>query len=724
MNKFTHLTWMCANVLLVIAGWRVARRVSPQGDFAAHAVHGIVVCWGVIVASAFALGTVNALTGQIFIAAVGGLSCLLIYACGPRAPVAVTSPIGSSVSCLIEWGWPLAWSPVLAFALGRSIMQGILMFPDDWDTLMYHLPLVDHWLSAGSLYAPDASHWSNPGNNELLALWMVASFSGDFLAALNNLPVVALLGFAVVGLGADIGLSRPFRHLCGIAALCNPTVLHQLTNTNNDVASAALLVACAGYGVRFARRGRSEDMVLYAVALGLLAGIKYYSLGYAGVVWVTVAVLASVRDRRAGLAAAITGLAGLAIFGGYWYFRNWLVTGRPLYPLGAGGVGEVHRPLYPAMWPSTFLGNGRAELVPLAADSLSRWFGPCTLAVVVGLPLWLAWLLASSFSRLRSEGVASEGLARLALCALTVSSGAVFAVTPFCVEDMPGTLNQLEWGETPARYGLGFLTLALMGPVVMMSDLSTLVATRLGRGSGPSLLSASGRWLAVNVMAVALGVALSLQFVRGRPNEVPVIKYSPILRVFVDDRDILLGASIVPDVLLVVIVFRYTPIWAIVASRWNRTAGRLVLVLLGSALVAGAFASVHWVARRWHREFAAYYDGLYQTEMFERLARLDQGTTYICVLEDRGYPFFGASRRLRVYNPFYVDSYESLLADLRRRRITHVAARTDPGPPWDRYHDADRWLSEHPVIFRAIERGGWLTLYEVDLDAIDRAPVR
>ena len=74
---------------------------------------------------------------------------------------------------------------------------------------------------------------------------MVAPFSGDFLAALNNLPAVALLGFATVGLGEGVGLSRPFRHLCGMAVIGNSIVLHQLTNSDNDVASAALLVACA-----------------------------------------------------------------------------------------------------------------------------------------------------------------------------------------------------------------------------------------------------------------------------------------------------------------------------------------------------------------------------------------------------------------------------------------------------------------------------------------------
>lgn len=700
------------NVLLISTGWRVAQRVDPEGDVAAHAVHGIVVCWGVAVASALALGAVGVLAGGSLLAVVAAFSCLL-RACISRAAPAVTGSVDPS-ACRTGWGWPLAWSVVLTFAVVHSIMLGVLILPDDWDTLMYHLPLVDQWLSTGSLYTPDASHWSHPGNNEILALWMVAPFSGDFLAALNNLPAVALLGFATVGLGAGIGLSRPFRHLCGMAVICNSIVLHQLTNADNDVASAALLMACAGYGVRFSRQGRAADLILYAIALGLLAGIKYYSLGYAGVAWVTVALLAFARGSRAGFAATVAGLAGLAMFGGYWYFRNWLVTGRPLYPLGLGGVGDAHRLLYPAMWQSSLLGNGRPELVPLAAAALSRWTGPFSLAAVAGLPLWLAWLLASGRSRLRSAGVASEGPARLALCALTASSGLVFAVTPFCVEDIPGTLNQLKWGATPARYGLGFLSLALLGPMAMLGDLSRLVASWLGTCLKIGLLGTAGRWMAVNAMSVALAAALSSQFVcilRGNDSEA---RYSPILGTSVDDL----------DALLVVNILCYALILAIIASKSNRAVGRLALMLLGAAVVAGTSVSIPRVACGWHREFASYYDALYQIGAFERLARLNPGSTSLCVLEYRVYPFFGSSRRFRVYNPFSVDSYESLLADLRRRRITHVAARTDPGSPWERYHDADRWLSEHPAIFRAIERGAWLTLYEVDLGAIDRTPTR
>ena len=246
------------------------------------------------------------------------------------------------------------------------------------------------------------------------------------------------------------------------------------------------------------------------------------------------------------------------------------MTGRPFYPLGLAGVGEVHRPLYPAMWQSSLLGNGRAELVSLTARRCSTWAGPCSLAAVAGLPLWLAWLLASGRSRLRAAGVTGEGPARLAVSALTISSGLVFAVTPFCVEDVPGTLNQLEWGATPARYALGFLSLASLGLVVILDDLARLVAMRLGASRETGLLAASGRWLAANAMAAALAAAIAFQFVGCLRRDDPNVKYSPIMRSFVNDFDVLLVVNILLDVLLVVNILRYAPIRAIIASRSNR----------------------------------------------------------------------------------------------------------------------------------------------------------
>jgi len=34
------------------------------------------------------------------------------------------------------------------------VMRGVMEFPNDWDSLKYHIPLIGLWLQTGSLYVP------------------------------------------------------------------------------------------------------------------------------------------------------------------------------------------------------------------------------------------------------------------------------------------------------------------------------------------------------------------------------------------------------------------------------------------------------------------------------------------------------------------------------------------------------------------------------------------
>ena len=149
MHYCICLVWIGVTALLASTGWRIAQRVDPEGDFAAHAVHGIVVCWGVVVMAAFVLGAFGALAAGTLLATVAAVSCVLRPCVrNPRATPADSRSIDPSAS-RTGWGWPLAWSVVLTFAVVHSIMLGVLTLPDDWDTLMYHLPLVDHGCPRG-----------------------------------------------------------------------------------------------------------------------------------------------------------------------------------------------------------------------------------------------------------------------------------------------------------------------------------------------------------------------------------------------------------------------------------------------------------------------------------------------------------------------------------------------------------------------------------------------
>src|SRR5947209_8008238 len=96
-------------------------------------------------------------------------------------------------------------------------------------------------------------------------------------------PAASLVGVAVVAVVA-LRCAAGGGHLCsaaaGLAVVATYVVARQTTNAENDVAAAGLLMAGVCYALRHTRSGGRGDLLLGAAAVGLLAGVKYYALGY------------------------------------------------------------------------------------------------------------------------------------------------------------------------------------------------------------------------------------------------------------------------------------------------------------------------------------------------------------------------------------------------------------------------------------------------------------
>jgi hypothetical protein len=197
------LLWLSANGLLLVAVWRCSRELFPSDPPAVTLMHSILLWYACIVGSASLLGYIGGLTGLSLLAIVSGVGLFLLALASRKRPQPApgsgdleTQPESGSGSLSQaksggKW-WATVWGIVMAYWLGLIVRRGLLEFPEEFDTLMYHVPLIDHWLQRHSLYAPECLHWSNPGGNELLGLWMVAPFSGDFFIPLANFPALGL----------------------------------------------------------------------------------------------------------------------------------------------------------------------------------------------------------------------------------------------------------------------------------------------------------------------------------------------------------------------------------------------------------------------------------------------------------------------------------------------------------------------------------------------------
>src|SRR4029077_7008891 len=102
-----------------------------------------------------------------------------------------------------------------------------------------------------------------------------------------NLPACLCLAAAVFALCRALAVRAAVAHLTALACVTNQVVWRQLTDNENDVAVAAYFAASLAYTHRYAARLRAPDLALAAISLGLLAGVKFYAVGYAMLVAVT-----------------------------------------------------------------------------------------------------------------------------------------------------------------------------------------------------------------------------------------------------------------------------------------------------------------------------------------------------------------------------------------------------------------------------------------------------
>lgn len=736
-DGFVAPIWLAVNATLLWAGWRVSSRLYPEANLAQRVSQTVLIWWGCVVLTGILVGSLGWLSGTALLVVGGGLAASLLWLLRPRVVPVISTRSGSGSdafekqgggrtasdgrtnprdcfetgqSSQVERVFLILWGCWLAYALGRVVTGGLLRHPSDWDTLMYHLPLINQWLQAKSLYATGDAVWYNPASNELVGLWMVAPFSGDFLFALNNIPAVILLVTGCLELGAQLKLDVWFRHITTLAIVSNYVVFRQMLDAKNDVTVLSLFVTTLAFGLRFTREGRSSALVYAGVAFGILCGVKYYAVGYAGAVWLTLVTLAwGRRGRRAALEVGLALVLGAIILAGYWYGRNAWVTGTPVYPKGITRNTDKVLQVRPELWQTTFLGSERPETFPLAIQAVRVMAGPCHSLAILALPVVLAWLIASGVLACRNDAGWELAQIRWSLAFLTLSTGVILGLTPFAVETIPGTMNMLRSKYLPVRFGLCFLTMSLTGIAILFQDVSYSLQALAAK------ISNYADWNRGNAVTVAFRLLLVLSIV-------PMVIYivGAVYQAYWHIRWKYPGVT-VDSALIGLDVVLVIAIYCLTRQNWRRL-GRWVLLPTAAVVVLVFGFAVSWLSQRWHDEFARHYDRLLGGKWFHAMSKMAPEETRVCVVGARYYPFFGSRRQFRACRPGYMLSAGEMLRYLYDHEATVIAAVRHDNTGTGRYDRCGDWLEDYPQIFGNLPdystRNGYYKIQAVDRKAL------
>lgn len=257
-----------------------------------------------------------------------------------------------------RWGLPIETEPfvrisALAIFGGVAAMWTavICLTPliPNIDDFSYHAPVVVQWVKDASITLAPFSYQAHfPFNAEAVSVWLLLPLSADGSAG------IAGLYWGVLLVGAIVTLLLHQRHSIATAlliaglAISSPLVLENARAfAATDLAGAAMLMAAlAMLGTGSGGARVSLPSAGYA---GLFSG---FAVGCKITFAPAVPILLLFQMRKAHprrLSTGIIFLLGVAVTGSYWYVRNWLITGNPVFPASLGpfagpfGAAEQYR---------------------------------------------------------------------------------------------------------------------------------------------------------------------------------------------------------------------------------------------------------------------------------------------------------------------------------------------------------------------------------------------
>ncbi len=419
---------------------------------------------------------------------------------------------------------------LLAATLGFAwyVTLAILFPPVGYDDFAYHLPgaallLQNHSLTLSVLPPRLLAMNCFPQISEFLSVWCFSLFGTDSMIIVWQIGIYIQFVVACVVLCRSCGCTRT----SSLFGLClravTPTLLAQMLTSYNDVCVAAFFAGALAFAVIAGRDPRRMNLIGLALSCGALLACKL-SMPLLVCVALAIFIIQSAINRRASaeLMRPLTFvLVIVVVVGGYWYIRNLLYYGNPLYPFKIQFAGislpGAAMPLSP-----TFL---NPELGPLSLferlwrlwleqkshygywfysyESAYSGFGP--IWFVIGVPSVIAAILLS---------LGKQRWITLAILSLTTAAYLGFQgnmsvrytlfILPIMILSVAVTTDQMrqKWNDRAGKIqitvaGWGFLTVQWLGILLI----AFTVGLMLFAIKGPDLIAK--QILASSILKVA-----------------------------------------------------------------------------------------------------------------------------------------------------------------------------------------------------------------------------
>ncbi len=211
---------------------------------------------------------------------------------------------------------------------------------NETDSIGYHLPIVSQMLSTGNVWEVFQAGFVGPNtyfpaNHEAIQVFL-ALLTGNY--ELTFLVTVFAFALCVQALGR-IQKRRGLSALLMVSIMSTPFLFMQFLNFQVDLFLFFLFNAALLFLMSAIQKKEHTDLLKFFLIFGLALGTKYNSLLQlvALVPFLFLVIYKFKKDWRKIWWFPLLSFAT----GAFWFIRNWIVTGNPLYPFGLD-LGILH----------------------------------------------------------------------------------------------------------------------------------------------------------------------------------------------------------------------------------------------------------------------------------------------------------------------------------------------------------------------------------------------
>ncbi len=329
-----------ANGSLLLGSYWIARYGFKQPRGLSATLATAVVFWVACTVGLEVLGSFGALAlgpmlaWGVMASVIGGIVWWLRPEVNPDPSIAAT---GERFSWDAVFSLALLLSASLVLGM-KSLLLGVKVVSDG---PIYHLYFAARWWKAGRLFLVASPFGESaatyfPANGDLWFAWLMTTWGGDRLAKVGQAPFLVLASLAAYGCARRLGARRS----ASLVATCwfassTPLLLFSFESNVDTIFVAGYLLAA--YFLLRASQGAGDTA---AYCLGALAAGEALGTKAVGIVFVppvlalaVVAVLVQAVSARTKILRTFVILIAALVSGGFWYIRNAVLTGNPLYPL-------------------------------------------------------------------------------------------------------------------------------------------------------------------------------------------------------------------------------------------------------------------------------------------------------------------------------------------------------------------------------------------------------